>query len=172
MCCFLLGKRNPYSPLFLLDQKLFLFLLKPPKKPRGMETGQSLGGNKIHPSQEKAHPMGSPSRPVVRCKRSPSAVKIGPLRTAAATLLSLLKLCFSPKTPQNNFCTEGCGLRETGAGAWLQREGGYVFVSFQRPAWSQRVDGLVFVPSPRTAGSQSCVTIGFTSSEKFGNYWT
>jgi hypothetical protein len=66
--------------------------------------------------------MGAPTNPVVRCKRSPSAVKIGPLRTTAATLISLLTLCFSPKKkPKIPFALRG-GLRETGAGALSQRD--------------------------------------------------
>ncbi len=43
------------------------------------------------------------------------------------------------------------------------------FCYFSTTGMVAEVRLMFFVSAQRTAGSQSCVTIGFTSSEKFGN---
>jgi hypothetical protein len=92
---------------------------KPPKIPRVTKTRRSLGGNKTLQTQERFHPMGAPTHPVVRCKRSPSAEKIGPLRYTAATLLTLPKLCLFPQNPPKYLLHRGVWLAGGGGGCMV-----------------------------------------------------
>ncbi len=125
LCCFLLGKRNLYSPSFTFGQKPFSFSFETTQKSSREGNLSVSGGNKIHPSQEKPHPMGAPTHPVVRCKMSPSAVKN---RTIAHhccySAISANTLLLPPKTPKILFALRGvdCGRR----GGCMVAEGKWV----------------------------------------------
>jgi hypothetical protein len=92
--------------------------LEPSPKTSRNKSLSVTGGKQTPTNTRKVPPYGSPNPPRCQVQKVPLRRKNRNIaHHCCYSAISANTLLFPPKTPQNTFCTEGCGLREAGAGA-------------------------------------------------------
>ncbi len=118
LCCLFTWEKEPLFPPFSFGPKPFSFSFESTQKSSRYGNRSVAGGKLTPPIARKIPPYWSPNPPRCRVQKVPLRRKN---RTTARhccnSAFSANTLLFPQKTPQISFCTEGCGLREAGAGA-------------------------------------------------------